>query len=423
MNSLPTKVDVVVVGAGLAGLAAARRLSIAGKSVCVVEASDEIGGRVRTDYHDGLILDRGFQLYNPSYEEGFHILDLNSLNLRSLTAGIIVSIDGRQYKLGDPRKEPTWAVDSMLAPVGAISSKIKFAKYAIKNAFTKQKDDKFDQRTDQFLTRQFGKDLTQKVLRPFLAGVFLEDELATSKRFFDVVLKNFVKGVPGVPDNGMFEIPKQLAAQLPIGSIQLNTTVANISPGSVQTSQGTISCRAIILAANARSAAKLLPNLKVPPSNSVTTWYHLADCSAKELTEGAGTLIVDGKRYASHQVDPNKPIVNTVAISNAAPSYASENRVLVSTSAIGVHHTTAAEAAVRQHLATLYKVSTTTWQHVATYPIPDALPAMLPPFNLSKPARLGDGIYLAGDFRDVSSINGAFRSGRIAAEAAIADSL
>ena len=68
-------------------------------------------------------------------------------------------------------------------------------------------------------------------------------------------------------------------------------------------------------------------------------------------------------------------------------------------------------------------MSTTTWQHVATYPIPDALPAMPAPLALNNSARLGDGIYLAGDYRDVSSINGAFRSGRIAAEAAIADSL
>ena len=423
MSSLPTKVDVVVVGAGLAGLAAARRIAIAGRSVCVLEASDEIGGRVRTDYVDGLTLDRGFQLYNPAYEEGFAILDLSSLNVQPLTAGIIVSIDGRQYKIADPRHEPSWAVDSLLAPIGSMKAKLKFANYALKNAFSKQDFTKFDQRTDQFLARTFGNDLTQKALRPFLAGVFLEDDLATSKRFFDIVLKTFIKGQPGVPENGMFEIPKQLAAQLPAGAINLNTTVNSMSPGKVVTSAGEINCRAIILAANARSAAALLPKLSVPNSNSVTTWYHVADCSANDLTEGKGTLIVDGKKYSAHTTDTNRPLVNTVAISNAAPSYASGNRVLVSSSALGVHHSTQAEAAVRKHLSSLYKMSTTTWEHVATYPIPDALPAMPAPLALNNSARLGDGIYLAGDYRDVSSINGAFRSGRIAAEAAIADSL
>jgi phytoene dehydrogenase-like protein len=423
MSALPTKVDVVVVGAGLAGLAAARRIAVAGRTVCVLEASDEIGGRVRTDYVDGLILDRGFQLYNPAYEEGFKILDLKSLNLQSLTAGVIVSIDGKQFKVGDPRREPTWAVDSLLAPIGSIAAKLKFAKYATMTAFGKQKNDTFDQRTDQFLTRNFGRELTQKALKPFLAGVFLEDDLATSKRFFDIVLKTFVTGQPGVPENGMFEIPRQLAAQLPAQSIQLNTTVTKILPGKVQTDSGEIHCRSIILAANAKSAATLLPKLQIPSSNSVTTWYHLADCPAEQLTEGAGTLVVDGKRYLANGVDPGRPVVNTVAISNAAPSYCADGRVLVSTSAIGVHHSTAAESAIRKHLASLYKVSTTTWQHVATYPIPDALPMMSPPHALNNSPRLGDDLYLAGDYRDVSSINGAFRSGRIAAEAALADSL
>jgi hypothetical protein len=112
-----------------------------------------------------------------------------------------------------------------------------------------------------------------------------------------------------------------------------------------------------------------------------------------------------------------------VAISNAAPSYASGNRVLVSSSALGVHDSTAAESAIRAHLASLYKTSTTNWQHVATYPIPDALPAMVAPHSMQTSPRLGDGIYLAGDYRDVSSINGAFRSGRIAAEVVITDSI
>ena len=94
MSNLPTKTDVVVIGAGLAGLSAARRIAISGQSVCVLEANDQIGGRVRTDYVDGLILDRGFQLYNPAYQEGARILDMKALNLQSLTAGLIVSIDG-----------------------------------------------------------------------------------------------------------------------------------------------------------------------------------------------------------------------------------------------------------------------------------------------------------------------------------------
>ncbi len=52
--------DVIVVGAGLAGLHAALRLQAAGREVIVLEASDAVGGRIRTDEVDGMLLDRGF---------------------------------------------------------------------------------------------------------------------------------------------------------------------------------------------------------------------------------------------------------------------------------------------------------------------------------------------------------------------------
>jgi phytoene dehydrogenase-like protein len=58
--------DVVVVGAGLAGLACARRLTRAGVSTTVAEAGDGVGGRVRTDRVDGMLLDRGFQVHNTA---------------------------------------------------------------------------------------------------------------------------------------------------------------------------------------------------------------------------------------------------------------------------------------------------------------------------------------------------------------------
>ena len=422
-HQLPTKCDVVVIGAGLSGLTAARALTVAGRDVHVIEASNGLGGRVRTDEVDGLLLDRGFQLYNPAYSEGIHILDLQALELQPLTAGVVVSIDGRHYKLGNPLSEPTWLADSLTAPTGSIRKKLAFARYAASLAVGKHEPDAIDQRSDAFLNFKFGKDLTQKVLRPFLAGVFLEDELATSKRFLDIVLESFVKGTPSVPKYGMQEIPRQLATQLLPNTVHGNVTVTELGQNKVVTTAGTIECRAVIVATDARAAATLVPSLKVPKVNAVTTWYHVADCDGKELTDGNGVVVVDGKRYSSHVPDPKRPLVNTVVMSNAAPSYASNGRTLVASSALGVHDSVYAESLVRSHLASLYCVPTSGWQHVATYPIPDALPAMLPPHELTQEPRLGHGVYLAGDYREVSSINGAFASGRRAAEAVIVDGL
>ncbi|MEI6405345.1 MAG: FAD-dependent oxidoreductase [Actinomycetes bacterium] len=422
-RSLPHSCDVVVIGAGLAGLATARHLAVAGLDVHVLEASDDIGGRVRTDSVDGLLLDRGFQLYNPSYDEGARILDLKSLNVRSFTAGVQVRTNERTYHLADPRHEPTWAVDSLLAPVGSLRSKIKFATYVIKNALGAHEPDSVDQRSGAFLERTFGKEFTTKLLRPFLSGVFLEDQLDTSKRFLDLVLRSFVSGQPGLPYGGMQQIPRQLAAQLPAGSIHLNTRVTSISPGQVSTTEGPLTCRAIVIATDTRQAASLTTQVASTPNHSVTTWYHLADCAAEELTQGKSTIVVDGDRFASVIPDASRPLANSVVLTHAAPEYASNGRVLVSSSAVGVHDSVYSEKLVRSHLESLYGVPTSGWTYVASYPIPDALPSMSAPHAMTTPARLDTGLYIAGDYRAVSSINGAFISGRRAANAVLLDNV
>jgi predicted NAD/FAD-dependent oxidoreductase len=155
----------------------------------------------------------------------------------------------------------------------------------------------------------------------------------------------------------------------------------------------------------------------------VTTWYHIADCAGTELTEGKSTLVVDGKKFDGNLDDSSRPLVNTVVITNSAPTYASNGRTLVSSSALGVHSSTQSELQVRSHLASLYKVPTGNWTHVATYPIPDALPMMNAPHDVAQSVRLSSGVYIAGDYRQVSSINGALASGRRAAEALLTDDL
>lgn len=423
---VPNKCDVVVIGAGLAGLAAARALAISGREVVVIEASDGIGGRVRTDSLDGLLLDRGFQVYNASYEEGARILDLDALDLRRFTGGVQVSLGDAQARLADPRREPLWIWDSLRAPVGSIAKKARLLKYLATLAISG--DETFndlselpDQRSDAFLEARFGKVLTNRLLRPFLAGVFLEEELSTSKRFLDEVLRAFTKAVPSVPALGMGQIPIQIARQIPPDSIHLNTRATHIAPTMVRTDQGDIHCKAVILATDATCATELIPSLDTPATNAVTTWYHLADCPSEDLTHGRSTLVIDGLRYSRGSADPMRPVVNTVVLTNAAPSYASQDRVLVSSSALGVHESAQDEQLVRKHLSTLYGVSTSGWTHVQTYAIAHALPMMPSPHHRRASICLTPGVYLAGDYCDVSSINGALRSARRAVHQLVED--
>lgn len=403
-------VDVAIVGAGLAGLAAARHLHGAGMSVEVIEASDAVGGRVRTDVVDGLLLDRGFQLYNPAYPEGARVLDHAALDLRPLAAGVIIALDGRTERLGDPRRVPGWAIGSLAAPIGSPLDKARFAAYAARCALVSPRrllaaDDSSTQ--EALRAAGIHGDLLEMVLRPFLAGVFLEDRLATSRHFLDLVLRSFVRGTPSLPARGMQSIPEQLAAALPDGAIRLHSPVHRVTPTVVHHEHGATEARAVIVATEAGTASALLPGVPTPPGHDVTTWYHLADADPRAMNDGKAALVVDGDRSGS--------LVNSVVITNAAPTYATGNRVLVSSSALGLRPDSRDERRARAHAATLHGLDPAQLEHVATYPIRDALPAMLPPFQVRRPVRLGPGLYVAGDHRDTSSIQGALVSGRRAA--------
>ena len=412
--ALPRSTDVVVVGAGLAGLCAARRLAAAGLDVAVVEASDGVGGRVRTDVVDGLRLDRGFQLLNPSYPEVRRVLDVDALDLQPFVPGVVVALDGHRYRLADPFRRPSWAFGSVGAPIGGVMDKVRFVAYVarVSRADPAKLTGQPDARgrvalRDEGLSDQF----VDTVLRPFLAGVVLDDSLATSRRYLDLVVRSFARGTPAVPATGMGAIPAQLAAGLPGGAVHLGTAVRQVSPRLVLTDEGEVAARAVVVATAAPAAAELLPGLDVPESRSVTTWYHLADVPPEALTDGQPVLTVDGGHRG--------PLVNTVAISHAAAGYAPGGRVLVSSSALGLHDD-AIEPAVRDHLAALYGVPTRGWEHVRTYPIAHALPAMPPPHDFRRPVERADGVFVCGDHRDSASTQGAMVSGRRAAEAVLA---
>lgn len=408
---------VVVVGAGLSGLAAARHLSLHGVDVTVLEGSDAVGGRVRTDIVDGYRLDRGFQLYNPAYPEGARVLDHRALDLRPFIAGarIVVNRGGRRRveRVADPRREPSWAVPSLLARIGSPLSLARFGAYvvsrAVRSVESLHRDP--DVSSEQAL-RAAGADrqLMERVLRPFLSGVFLESELSTSRRFLDVVLKSFVRGTPGVPGKGMQRIPEQLAAGL---DVRFGQRVSSASARSVDVTGGDVHRADAVIVATDPTTAGRLADVPVPVGRSVTTWYYRPTCAPQDLADGQAVLVLDGEGRG--------PLVNTVVLSHAAPEYAPAGSALVSASALGLQDDAAQENAVRAHLEWLYGVPTVDWELIARYPIPYALPAMESPFEFTRPVRTANGLYVAGDHRDTSSIQGALVSGRRAAAAVLRD--
>ncbi|MEV0522176.1 NAD(P)/FAD-dependent oxidoreductase [Streptomyces sp. NPDC050439] len=403
--------DVVVVGAGLAGLACALDLCRAGRRVALLEASDGPGGRMRTDRQDGFLLDRGFQVFNTAYPQVKRRVYLQSLRLRPFIPGLLAHTPDGPVRLVDPTRQPSAA--GSLLPGRALASRDLAAMAALTArdavlpvTLLKRRPDRS---TSAALSRAGLSDAAaDHILRPFLAGVFLEDRLETSARFFHLVWRSMVRGSLCLPAEGIGAVPAQLAGNLPTDVLRLETPVAEITDAGVLLTDGSeVAATSVVVATDAATAARLLPGLPVPDGRTVTTYYHASDSTP--LREP--TLVVDS----------TGTVLNTCVLSEVARTYAPPGTALISTSVLGADGPGAADAVLRR-LDELYGTDTSGWQQVAVRTVAGALPAMLPPWPLSRTARHSPGRYVCGDHRATGSVQGALASGTRAAREVLADS-
>jgi phytoene dehydrogenase-like protein len=378
--------DVLIVGAGLAGLSAAIHLEAAGIDVTVIESSDRAGGRVASDVIDGFICDRGFQLINARYPALQELNVLKELDFIEAPRVIEVSIGDLRHAIGDPRQVPWTAFDKA---TGTIPEKIALLQFIAKKT-------KAGQSIGQAL-RNTGT-CYERVLRPFLQGVFLTDPDNVDATYGQSIIKSFINGKPGVPRNGVGEVSKAIAAR--VSNIVYNTRVDGIDQNSVHTNSGTYTADKVLIATDATTATQLLGLTEVPRMAGCITWYH----AVSENPSGTGHLLVDGQRRG--------PIINTVVMSDISTNYAPLNQNLISTTT----DLNITESDVRRHLAIMWGTSTHDWQLIAKYEIPAALPIHNVGRMLSQSIKINDLHFVAGDHRTVPSQQGALFSGRLAAQ-------
>lgn len=405
--------DVIVVGAGVAGLCAARDLTAAGCDVVVLEASDAVGGRVRTDVVDGFRLDRGFQILLTAYPEAQRRLDLAALDLRPFRAGALVGSGGRLRTVADPFRDPLLAPATVLHGPGTLADKLRVLPLTlaarrgpVEGAWSRPDGTTLD----LLRSRGFSEAMIGAFWRPFLGGVFFDPDLETTARMAWFVLRMFAEGDNAVPAAGMQAIPDQLAAGLPEGHVHLGRRVVEADGTRLTTADGTRwAARDVVWAAPAGP-----PHLPRPRSWRATTtiWYA---CDRRP---------VDG-RWLVLDADPRSPVNHVAPMSEVAPGYAPAGAHLLAVNLLGVPpgDDDALDAVVRPRLQRLLHRDTVAWRRLRVHRIRQALPAQ-PPGALDppeRPARVAEHVYAAGDHLAQGSLQGAMVSGGRAAAALLAD--
>lgn len=415
----------------MAGLNCAAKLHKAGIPVTVLEASDGVGGRVRTDKVEGFLLDRGFQIFLTSYPEAQEALDYNALDLKPFYAGALVRWQGQFHTVADPFRHLIDGLTSLPNPIGTPVDKILVGVFRVKSLLGSV-DGVLSAPEVTILERLRGEGFSEAIIdrffRPFLGGIFFDRQLGTTSRLFSFVMRMLATGQNCLPAGGIGAVSAQLAGRIPDSAIKLNCQVASVQPGStgeasssptVTLADGSVlSASAVVVATEGPKAAELLGSMlsaapsKQGPGVGTCCLYF----AAPKPPRPGNTLYLDGE---------GSGIVNNCCFpSEVSPSYAPAGQTLVSVSTLGTLPDVSDEQlqeTVKKELSEWFGAGeVATWRHLQTYRIPFAQPNQAPPTNLFREVSLGGRLYVAGDHRSSATLDGALRSGREAAEAVVA---
>lgn len=407
----------VVVGAGLAGLACARVLAEAGHDVVVIEQSDGVGGRVRTDHVDGHLLDRGFQVLLTAYPAARAQLDLDALDLQPFSPGVQVRVDGRLQALADPVRDPGRALGGLTSTVlrTADTARLLALRARVTLPDGQVVATREQQEAGARLTELgFSSRVLRRFFQPFLGGVFFDPQLRTSSRMLELVFRSFFTGDVAVPARGMGAMPRQLADRLPPGAVRLATPVRAVQQGAVTTTDGErVEAEHVVVATDGPAAVALLGDaVEVPPGLGTTTlWW-----SAPSSPVDGPWLVLDGERGG--------PVTTLAPMSEVAPAYAPAGRSSLAGAVVGVPEgdDDQLDRAARRQMRRWFGRQVDAWQLLRVDRIPWAQPRQEPRDlpSLARPVAVRDGLWVCGDHRDTASIQGALVSGRRTAQAILA---
>ncbi len=398
---------VHIIGGGVSGLVAAIQLEKEGFAPTIIEATDRVGGRVKTDIVGGYQLDHGFQVLLDGYPKAQEYLDYKALDLQYFQPGAVIFKNGKPHKIGDPLRDMGLLWSTLISNVGSLSDKLaifklnkRLSKTSIKAIFEQP-----EVSTKAYLkSLQFSDRIVDNFFTPFFTGIFLEPELATSNRMFEFVYKMFGEGNATLPKAGIEAIPRQLKSQLKTTKFIFDTRVKEVSSDTIVLENGTqLESHAAIVATD---AATVIPNLR----NQDVNWK---SCTNLYFETERNTL----KQPLIGLVADKQALVNNIFFHDSLETTSSGTKSLLSVTVVKDHSFSKSNLIeqVQQELTDLCGVGHT--RFLKSYDISQALPDIN---NIrytchASEMQLKERVFLAGDHLLNGSLNAAMLSGELAA--------
>ncbi len=391
---------VLIVGAGLSGLACARVLAEKKVPFQIIEASNSVGGRIKTELTpQGFRLDHGFQVLLDSYPELGQFIDVPALQLQEFKSGALIYKDNALKTLANPLLHPAKALKTLFNSEVSARDKYSLIKLILNSLSTNSKTTSSGMTTLDFL-RQLGfrDSFIDFFWRPFLGGVYLDSTLSLDANYFLFLIRCFGLGRATVPRFGMEELPKNLAAPLNTEHFLFSHRVV----GMQSDDQG-----ASIKIENGDSFdADVVVQSYQPQQDaewrSVTTYYFT---TSENPAWGPWLVLVPPQA---------KMAVNHVAVmSEVSKSYAPAGQTLIAANVLG----RVSPDTEKQVVADLEKIAQRPLhlQLLQTKTILKALPVvpLAPKGTPELYFRQKNRIYQCGDFLSNPSIHFALKSGRL----------
>ena len=399
--------SIHIIGGGISGLIAARVLEEYGLSATIIEATDRLGGRVKTDVVDGYSLDHGFQVLLTAYPAAKKYLDFDALALQEFLPGSAIFKNGKQKIIGDPLRNLSLLLPTLFSGIGTVNDKLKILalnrrlkKKSIQNIFAEK-----EQTTLAYLENiGFSETIITDFFIPFFSGIFLENKLDTSSRMFEFVYKMFGQGNAALPKDGIQAIPKQLFEKLKSTTIIFNTKVKSVENGSIILESGeTLKSNFTIIATQASGLVSNLKNQATLWKSCDTLYFEVAKREIKKPLIGL---------IAAHNA-----LINNIFYHTSLQTSATATKELLSVTVIDRQNLTNKQLVteVQKELKELCNIDYCTF--IKQYNIPMALPKLqdIQYEMLPSETRLTETIFLAGDTQLNGSLNAAMIAGERAA--------